>query len=261
MSATEGAGRGHTTCYCLVDQRLVPISGEEAQVDPRAELIHDQFRALISSQRFSCLGAKSALQAGDYWLGVYDDMAGEAASQSLASDLQAFSENDASRVDDERTFRTFIATFVEPICQDEQAFEALVWRQLQALHDSDRQAYAWDPAVSSDPSDPHFAFSVGGRAYFVVGLHAASSRWARRFAWPTLVFNPHHQFDRLREEGLFTRFRDQIRSREQTLQQTLNPMLTNFGEQSEARQYAGRRVEDDWRCPFHTRDDPVPGAD
>ena len=137
---------------------------------------------------------------------------------------------------------------------DQQSFERLVWRQLQALHDLDRQDHGWDPTASPDTADPHFAFSVGGRAYFVVGLHAASSRWTRRFAWPTLVFNPHRQFDRLREQGKFERLRDQIRDRDRALQRTLNPMLSNFGEHSEARQYSGRRVEDDWRCPFHARD-------
>ena len=31
----------------------------------------------------------------------------------------------------------------------------------------------------------------------------------------------------------------------------MNPALKDFGTQSEARQYAGRAVPPDWRCPFH----------
>jgi hypothetical protein len=241
----------YPTCYRVENERLVPVDPADQRTDPRAELIHDQLRSLISSQRFSCLGAKAALRAGEYWIGVYDVMGSDATSRSLAHDLQAFSSRDAERDADDRSMRTFIATFASPVCQDERTFETLVWRQLQALHDRDQNDHDWDPAVSADPDDPHFAFSVGGRSYFVVGLHAASSRWARRFAWPTLVFNPHHQFERLREEGTFERFRDQIRDRDRALQHGVNPMVSNFGEQSEARQYSGRRVEDDWRCPFH----------
>jgi FPC/CPF motif-containing protein YcgG len=244
----------YPTCYCLQDERLIPVERADDPSNPRAELVHDQLRSLISSPKFSCLGAKAALKGGEYWLGVYDGMADDETTEALAHDLQAFSASEARRDPDDTGLRTFIATFASPVCEDEQSFERLVWRQLQALHDLDRQDHGWDPTASPDTADPHFAFSVGGRAYFVVGLHAASSRWTRRFAWPTLVFNPHRQFDKLREQGKFERLRDQIRDRDRALQRTLNPMLSNFGEHSEARQYSGRRVEDDWRCPFHARD-------
>ncbi|MEP6902345.1 MAG: YqcI/YcgG family protein, partial [Actinomycetota bacterium] len=30
-----------------------------------------------------------------------------------------------------------------------------------------------------------------------------------------------------------------------------NPNLSDFGTQSEARQYSGRAVEHEWKCPFH----------
>ena len=42
----------------------------------------------------------------------------------------------------------------------------------------------WDPRVSDDPANPHFAFSVGGTAFFVVGLHPQASRIARRTPCP-----------------------------------------------------------------------------
>jgi hypothetical protein len=42
-----------------------------------------------------------------------------------------------------------------------------------------------------------------------------------------------------------------VRERDFKLQGSLNPNLSNFGEQSEARQYSGRAVETDWKCPFH----------
>jgi FPC/CPF motif-containing protein YcgG len=65
------------------------------------------------------------------------------------------------------------------------------------------------------------------------------------------VFNAHHQFEKLREEGRYARMQEVIRCRERNLQGTLNPNLADFGTSSEARQYSGRPVEEEWRCPFH----------
>jgi len=95
----------------------------------------------------------------------------------------------------------------------------------------------------------------GGRALFVVGMHPASSRLARRFRWPALVFNPRAQFERLRAEGKFERLRTLVRERDVALQGTPNPTLADFGERSEARQYSGRETEPEWRCPFHRKNE------
>jgi len=118
------------------------------------------------------------------------------------------------------------------------------------LHELDRQHYDWDKAVSSDPESPNFSFSFAETGFFVVGLHPASSRISRRFGWATLIFNAHSQFDRLRELNKFERMRVMIRARDLKLQGSLNPNLSDFGKQSEARQYSGRAVEKDWKCPF-----------
>jgi hypothetical protein len=42
-----------------------------------------------------------------------------------------------------------------------------------------------------------------------------------------------------------------IRQRDIALQGSINPVLARFGEASEARQYSGRAVESNWKCPFH----------
>jgi FPC/CPF motif-containing protein YcgG len=147
-------------------------------------------------------------------------------------------------------YATFVAIFKGPRTLDEIEFEKLFWKQLRGLHHHDATRCQWDPHVSSDPADPHFSFSFGGQALYVIGLHANSSREARRFPWPVLVFNPHEQFERLRADGKWKRMQETIRGRDLELQGTINPMLSDFGEQSEARQYSGRAVEDDWRAPF-----------
>ncbi|MGL4175530.1 MAG: YqcI/YcgG family protein, partial [Dermatophilaceae bacterium] len=81
-------------------------------------------------------------------------------------------------------------------------------------------------------------------------LHPNASRVARRAPLPTLVFNLHEQFERLRADGRFPRMRDAIRRRDKDLQGSLNPMVTDHGQASEARQYSGRAVPSDWSPPF-----------
>ena len=220
------------------------------------EFVHGGFRALVLDDHFTCVGAKAAVRQGTYRFGVYPELASAAATAGLARDLFAFVEERPAFATD---FVTFVACFAGPPPPDEAAFEHQLWSTLQQLHDLDQLFHGWDPTVESDPVDPRFAFSFAGTALFIVGLHAASSRATRRFAWPTLVFNPHDQFERLRSAGQYQRFQQVIRTADLELQGDTNPMLASFGERSEAAQYSGRAVGDDWRCPFHAggrRDDP-----
>jgi FPC/CPF motif-containing protein YcgG len=219
---------------------------------PLERLVHDGFRAHILDAEFPCLGGKAAINGNSYRFGLYAEMNMPATTAGLAYDLWEY-------VRERPTFKTeyatFVAGFVAPVVNDEREWEELLWAQLQGLHDLDRAHHAWDSTVSSDPEDPGFSFSFAGTSFFVVGLHPASSRRARRFAWPTLVFNAHVQFVRLREQNRFERLRETIRERDYKLQGSLNPNLSDFGEASEARQYSGRAVEEGWRCPFSARPD------
>lgn len=220
-------------------------------VSAAQEFVHDSFRALVLNPRFSCVGAKSAVQRGFYRTGLYGTMGAPEAAMGLARDLFAFVE-DQSAFDD-GGFSTFVASFEQPVVANEAEFERLVWTQLQQLHDEDRLYFPWDETVSSDPTDGSFEFSFGERAFFVVGLHPASSRLTRRFAFPTLVFNAHYLFERLRQQGRFDKIQQAIQGREIALQGSLNPNLANFGHASDARQYSGRPVEENWKCPFQRR--------
>ena len=221
-------------------------------VTPLEEFVHDSLRGLVLNPRFSCVGAKAAIRRGQYRAGLYGTMGSRGAVAGLARDLFEFVEELPCIGSD---FTTFLASFKGPNVADEVKFEQLLWTQLQGLYEQDRLHHGWDPSVSADPEDPDFSFSFAGRAFFVVGLHPASSRHARRFAWPTLAFNVHEQFERLREGGRFARVREVIRAREIELQGSLNPNLSDFGELPEARQYSGRPVKEDWRCPFDTGED------
>ena len=206
-----------------------------------------QFTSFLLAPSFPCLGAKAAFNGGSYIFKAYDQLASCESTKAIATDLQAFTSSEMLR---ECAYATFIAAFRSPASVSELVFERLLWSQLQQLTDAESGTQSWDSTVSSDPANPRFSFSFGGRALYVVGMHGRSSRLARQFPWPVLVFNPHEQFERLRTDGNWRRMQTVIRSRDIALQGDVNPMLSDFGEVSESRQYSGREVEKDWKAPF-----------
>lgn len=148
---------------------------------------------------------------------------------------------------------SYVAMFPGERVAGEEDFEARLWSFLQRMHDYDVQRHGWDQSVSCDPEDATFSFSIGGRAWYVIGMHPQASRRARQLPIVALVFNPHAQFEWLRASGRYRVVRDQIRRRDIKLQGSVNPMLADHGTASEARQYSGRAVGDSWKCPFRAR--------
>ena len=234
--------------FCKVSGGILTRPYDVQPPSALTTLVHDAFRGLALNERFSCVAGRAAIRRNAYRFGLYARLGSAESAADLACDLTRFA-GEADLHDEPLT--AFVASFVDPVPADEEEFESLLWSTLQQLNDAD--AAPWTADAQAEPDDPSFSFSFNGMAFFVVGLHARSSRFARRFAWSTLVFNPHAQFDRLREEGRYNRFRDVIRARDVDLQGTPNPMLRDFGEQSEARQYSGRAVGEAWKCPFHAR--------
>ena len=210
-------------------------------------VITRKFRVFIERSVFPCLGAKAALNMGAYELQCYAEFGDNTASVHLASDLHRFINSPLRRRSD---FATFGAIFSRPVEMTELEFEQRLWRTLQQLNRIDAEKFDWDPTVGRKPECAKFAFSFGGHAFYIVGMHQGSSRLARQFPLPALVFNAHEQFRKLRTEGKWERMRASIRKRDTALQGEWNPMLDDFGERSEARQYSGRAVEESWSPSF-----------
>lgn len=213
--------------------------------EPVAALAHDAFRATVLSPSFSCTAGAAAVRTGSYRFCALDRLGDPRSAQQLAAHLREFITEfplPSTR------FATCVASFREPAAASPARFEKLLWSTLEQLHELDTKP--WDPSVSRDPANPEFSFSFHGRAFFVIGMHAGSPRWTRRLAWPTLVFNAHAQFEQLRQEGHYARLSDTIRKRDARLQGAPNPNLSDFGTESEARQYSGNETAPDWRCPF-----------
>lgn len=217
----------------------------EPALDDAAEA---ELCAIIGQPDFPCVGAKSAMARGGLKV------------VSCASLTSGWDDVRIHRIlmDWAAAYRAGPAGFVSlafvfdgPHHLDEAAFERAMWTRIQSFADKDHWlGQPYDRRVSAEPDDSHFALSFGGEAFFVVGLHPHASRPARRTPHPTLVFNLHDQFEKLREEGRYDRMRDRIIERDIALAGSANPMLADHGEVSSARQYSGRQVDANWRCPF-----------
>ena len=207
----------------------------------------EEFLEMLRAQDFPCVGAKSAAARGMIEVVPAHDMTSAWNDLKIHEALLEWAERD----DPPSAFRSLAVIFEGPHDLSEEAFEKAMWQRLQSLADKDAWlGQPYDDTVGSDPAKPDFSLSFGGQAFFVVGLHPNASRPARRFERPILVFNLHNQFEWLRAEGRYERMREAILSRDFDLAGSLNPMLARHGESSEARQYSGREVGEDWKCPF-----------
>lgn len=222
-------------------------NGIDLPAAPDFVFAHAMFRGWIESPIYPCVGAKAVIARNTYFLSLYDRMNEHASTIDLFEDICRFV---GDRKTMEGQYRSFIALFRSSGSTDEEEFHSALWRQLQSLHNLDSQLFGWDPAVSSDPDDADFSYSVAGTAFFIIGLHPNSSRTARKFAMAALVFNAHDQFEILRAKGHFEAMKISIRRRDLELQGSLNPNLSDFGETSEARQYSGLNIISNGKCPF-----------
>ncbi|GAA4413427.1 guanitoxin biosynthesis heme-dependent pre-guanitoxin N-hydroxylase GntA [Fodinibacter luteus] len=239
-----------------LEELLEERAADDLAEAPRRDIIA-AIEEMVGHPEYPCLGARSVFRRDAATLVVLDDLTDTAEGGSLDT-LGAALTQYADEVDADGDLVSFVACFRGPVPDDERDFEALLWGALQHLHDNDESP--WAEGVAADPENPHFAFSVAGTAFFVVGLHPNASRVARRAPVPTLVFNLHEQFERLRQDGRFERMRDTIRRRDTELQGSLNPMVSDHGEASEARQYAGRAVPEGWSPPFEPDPDAASDA-
>ncbi|MFB0612522.1 guanitoxin biosynthesis heme-dependent pre-guanitoxin N-hydroxylase GntA [Aurantiacibacter poecillastricola] len=209
------------------------------------------FSAYIKEKGFPCVGAKSALATGKLNIVPARDLTSGWNDVAIHDALLKWA---YAYKDDPGGMRSLAVVFEGPTDLSEEAFEKHMWDRIQSLADKDEwRGQPYDSRVSADPESPHFSLSFGGEGFFVVGMHPNASRPARRFALPTLVFNLHDQFERLREDGRYETMRETILDRDRKLAGNINPMLSRHGEDSEARQYSGRQVGEDWEPPFKDR--------
>jgi FPC/CPF motif-containing protein YcgG len=209
--------------------------------------IADELKEFVAEPNFPCVGAKAALRRHQLDVVVASDIRRSAFDRAVTRKLKDFAvHHDA----DDKMFVSQAVIYRGDSELNEIEFETYLWQRLSAFHAIDAEEFHWDPKVDSDPGSPHFSLSIGGKGFFVVGLHPNASRLARRFKYPTLVFNLHAQFEKLREEGRYETIRSATIERDIALQGSPNPMLARHGKGSAAAQYSGRKVGNAWKCPF-----------
>jgi len=236
------------------DDGKVVNAARQAPVDRTTRQIHLQFREKILSDKHSCIGAKAAFRRGSYRLGVYGAIAQREVTEGLCYDLdEYFRFRDSERARFRDQYVTFAAIFTHDTSSSERECHDSLWRQLQLIHHADRRHYGWDPRVESDVKSQEFSYSLGGCAFFIVGMNRYSSRISRRFDESALVFNPGPQFELLRTLGKHDSVKAAIRRNEFRLQGSINPTLADFGEGNVALTYSGLNVRDISACPFRFR--------
>lgn len=218
--------------------------------DPASEYIIRTFHQYLHDKLFPCIAAHSAAERNHLRCMVADHMACPKDDHSIINFLYDYIE-ELRRVEDD--FYSAVILFKEPVVHDEEMFDSFFWARLQALSDIDAVSYPYDTRVADDPGSPHFSFSLKEEAFYVIGLHPASSRPARRFRFPAMVFNAHVQFEKLREDNHYTKMQQVVRKRDLLYSGSINPMLSDFGEASEVFQYSGRQYDKDWKCPLTIR--------
>lgn len=213
------------------------------------EHIRNAYHAFIEDKAFPCVGAKTALAKSQAWCMVAGNMACPADDQDILNFLYKFIDNYRSS---DSNFHSAAILFNGPADITEDLYERLLWQRLQSLLDLDKQFFTYDNRVSANPTSSEFSLSLKSEAFFIVGMHPASSRPSRRFQFPAIIFNPHAQFTALKETGKYNKLKEVVRKRELIYSGSINPMLNDHGRSSEAEQYSGRNYSTPLVCPLKT---------
>lgn len=207
------------------------------------------YNSFLDNKSFPCVAAKAALARKQIHYFVADHMACPKDDHDILNFLYEVVEQYRSS---KTSFHSAAIIFKGPQIMNEEVFDVLLWKRLQALTDMDAVNYPYDGRVNKNPSSPDFSFSLKAEGFFVVGLHPASSRMARQFSYPTLVFNFHAEFEKLRTTESYNKMKHIVRNKDVAYSGSINPMLTDFGAASDVYQYSGKQYSSDWQCPLKT---------
>lgn len=202
----------------------------------------------LENKEFPCVAAKAAMVKAQLNIMVVGHMACPKDDRSILDFIYGF-------VDKYREagtlFHSAVVIFDQPEIYNEKMYSQFFWDRLQALSNLDAVNYHYDERVDPHPESENFSFSLKGEAFFIIGMHPAASRDARKFKYPAIVFNPHAQFEQLREANQYSKMKNIVRKRDIALSGSINPMLEDFGSSSEVYQYTGQKLDSSWKCPLN----------
>jgi FPC/CPF motif-containing protein YcgG len=210
-------------------------------------LLIAEYHQYLTAKEFPCVAAKAASSRQQVQCMVATHMACPKDDRTILQFLYSFI--DHYRQSNEM-YHSAAIIFQQPTTLTEEAFDDFLWQRLQSLSTMDAANFGYDARVDFDPASPNFSYSLKEEAFFIIGLHPGSSRAARQFSYPTLVFNPHRQFEQLKETAKYQNLKHVVRKRDIAYSGTINPMLEDFGAASEVYQYSGRQYDSQWQCPL-----------
>jgi uncharacterized protein len=211
--------------------------------------IEKEFVNFIENKSFPCIGAKTAIAKSQLNCLVVGHIFCPVDDEKIVTFLHTFI--DKCRTSNNQ-FHSAAIIFSAPQDITEAVYEIALWQRLQAISNIDAQHYKYDSRVSLDIHSSLFSFSIKEEALFIVGMHGASSRDARRFKYPAIVFNPHAQFEILKQTNKYKNLQSSIRKRDMALSGTINPMLSDhaIAMSLEIVQYSGKDYGNLFSCPL-----------
>ena len=211
------------------------------------ETVVSALGALVSQPNYPCIAALKSIYKKDFQIGIYGEFGSGQSWSALRQDLLRFVE---LQKQSKSIYLTYFAVF-QPQTFSEESFETALWNELSNLTSTEEMLEDWADPSHADPSDKNFRFSLGGTEFFVVGLHTNSSRLARKFPYPMMIFNVFAQFEALEKLGQYESMIQTNRSRDIKFQGQVNPMVEQHGDNWEPIQFSGKSNSKEWKCPFH----------
>ncbi len=228
-------------------QGLKSLTESNTPYSDHALFAYQAIQNTVRARNYPCVPAILSVEKHQYLVGIYSGFGTGIFADEFYRDLMYFKEEQKNK---NMPYLSFWAIFMEPQKMSETEFETALWHELSSLSALSDPSTPWDPRFSSHPDDKNFCLSFGGEAVFAVGMHANSTRAARRFPWPTIVVNMYSQFTDMMEEDLFEEVVRKNREREMRYAGSLNPMVVKYGNEREAIQFSGKENDPEWNCPY-----------
>src|SRR5688500_9758515 len=157
-------------------------------IDHGSDAIIHEFQNFINDETYPCVAARAALTRDHIPCLVADHMACPKDDLRILHFVYDFVKEYRSA---NAALYSAAVIFRLPEVTSEEIFDNLLWQRLQSLSHMDARHHDYDKRVNSSPSNADFSFSLGGEAFFIIGLNPSSERRSRKFKYPAMVFNPH----------------------------------------------------------------------
>jgi uncharacterized protein len=220
------------------------VTGTPAK--PIERHLHSMLRGMCYHDSYPCHGTIPVFRYGNERVAVFDSMDRCNIEEVCYVLCKFYMEYLAGEPGNELTF---FLMFSELKNWKRKKFRREFWILLKKIAKMQAEYFGYAEGYSPVLNDSNFSFSFAGVSTFIAAFFNDSPRVSRRFGYTTLVFNIREQFNKLKAEGKFEAFKSAVKKREEKVQNNFNTNLSDFGSESEWRQYDS--IDTQSACPFH----------